>query len=137
MTDNQRTYTTSITNTSHGWNCCDIDVIQCKPMTAKEIKNYMNEINHHKTIPLDSCLYSISVDFQNLFQRKIFITTENRYKSATKKSVGGLYISVQLKGCAKCGSTECFRNLENGKCTDNFVRKIIGEKLFQDKYKGK
>lgn len=134
MTDNQRTYATSITNTSHGWNCCDIDVIQCKPMTAKEIKNYMNEINHHKTIPLDSCLYSVNVDFQDLFQRKIFITTENQYKSATKKSVGGLYISVQLKNCKKCDATNCFSNLEDGKCRDDFVRKIIGEKLLKDKY---
>ena len=103
-------------------------------MTAKEIKKYMSEINQHKTIPLDSCLYSIDVDFQDLFQRKIAISTENQYKLTTKKSVGGLYISVQFKGCAKCRSTECFRNLESGKCRDDFVRKIIGEKLFQDKY---
>lgn len=134
MTDTSKQYDVSITNTTNGWGHFDINVLSCKRMTAKEIKKYMNEINHCNKIPLDSCLYSINVDFQDLFQRKIFITTENQYKSATKNSLGGLYISVQLKNCKKCDATNCFSNLEDGKCRDDFVRKIIGEKLLKDKY---
>ena len=134
MNNAEKQYDVSITNTTNGWGWCDINVLPCKPMTAKEIKTYMNKINHYKEIPLDSCLYYISFDFQDTHQRKISFSTLHPHKYTDQRSLGGFFISVQMKNCQKCSNKDCFNNIDNGKCTDKFVCEIIGKYLFKEKY---
>ena len=79
--------------------------------------------------------------FQDMFQQSFFITSNPILSSANgqcsggyERSEGNLNICVKMKTGCKCSPKDCFKNIKNGKCTDDFVRKLIGEKLFADKY---
>lgn len=109
-----------------------------KDMTMAQIKNYIKEINGYDTLPVTSCLYSIGLDFQETKHTEVLVyMPENspKYKSELDETYFRVYMI--LRGGCKCNPHNCLKNLHNGKCKDDFVRKIIGTKFFEDKYKEK
>ena len=139
MTIKTKAFAVNIMSTIENSGCFVPDSLRCNRMTLDAIKAYMNEVRNHHKIPLDSCLYRIDLNFQDMFQKKYLITSEplpfsNRYSVGHEKSEGGLDIYITLKNGCKCTPKDCFKNIANGKCTDAFIRTIICEKLFKDKY---
>lgn len=139
MTKKTKTFDVKITASTESWGYFDPDVLHCNPMTMDEINAYIDEMRHHHKIPSDSCLYRIDLNFQDIFQKKYFITSEPPHfdsHSAVgyERSEGRFDICVKLRNGCKCAPEDCFKNIKNGKCTDKFIRAIICEKLFKDKY---
>lgn len=134
MQGNNKKYFVSIDDTTDGWGCSYAKSIRCDDMSEEEINNYIKTINSYERIPKDSCLYHISFDFQQTFQRKIIFSTQPDEKKSNRNHDGGFYIRLRIRNCCKCNPNDCFSNIQNGKCCDNFTRELICEKLFKDKY---
>ena len=110
------------------------------PMTKKEIKEYLEqveqEIKPYTSMPEESCLYRFGIEFNEMQNAKIYLTNpfSGAQKNVSQKFFGYLNIEFNRKNCAKCKEQDCLKNITTGKCQDNLVRKLIGEKLFKDKY---
>lgn len=138
--DTRHKHIVMITKPRKDWGYYEPDVLY-KSMTMSEIKTYMDEIEHYQTIPLDSCLYSINLNFQDIFQKRFFITSDPTQKRSDGRCSGGfersesiLDICIGMRNNCKCSPKDCFKNIQNGKCTDNFICEIICQKLFKDEY---
>ena len=107
-----------------------------KQMTESEIEAYLKEImNGYAEIPQSSCLYSLQAAFNHSGAIRLCLgnnwSSENNF---SRTSSGVFSIRIDLKDCSKCHSSKCLENIETGRCDDDCVRVVIGEKLFPDKY---
>lgn len=112
------------------------DITQdCGVITAKQAKAYIREIANLRTIPQDSCLYDLSVQFFSHNGQKYYLCGNPNYKPKLHKTCNGwMSLKINNKNCRKCATEDCLKNICSGKCTDEFAREIIGKKLFADKY---
>lgn len=112
--------------------------LDCGNLSTKQIKQYLQEIADNKTIPVNSCVHNINAKFRMVRETYAFATTNgpitDNHHTVT---MGGLDISVCNRYGCKCHREHCFENLASGKCTDEFMIKIIGKKFFADKYTNK
>ena len=132
--DTKKYFEVNIIDITNSWERIYAKDIRCADMSEEEITNYMKTINSCERIPEKSCLYHISFDFQQTFQRKIVFSTQPDEKKSNRNHDGEFCIRLRLKNCCKCHPHDCFFNIQNGKCCDDFTRKIICEELLKDKY---
>ena len=112
-------------------------------MTKKDMENYIQqlkkEIESLTYIPDNSCLYNFEAHFVEHHNADVFLT--NTFNNRTRFKKGSdIYLCVDfwLKNSCKCFTQNCLKNIQNGECHDKTVIKLIGKKLFKDKYtKGK
>ena len=107
-----------------------------KQMTKDEIKKYLKELSeNYAEIPENSCLFSFYAGFNAYDDMTVNLGKQwNRNNNFSEVSSGRMNIRIHIKGCSKCHQSKCINNIENGKCVDDFVCKIIGKKLFPDQY---
>lgn len=108
----------------------DVSRLNCGKMTEKEIDEYLQEMTHYK-IPLTSCISYANLDFKNFHEKKVLIGAQSPIK---EEHYSGFDIYLCMRNGRKCKYQDCFNNIRNGKCHDEFVRKIIGIKFFKNKY---
>lgn len=119
------------------WLFCDSYDLRTD-MTKTQIQNYINEINCYNTIPGTSCLRSIKLDFEEKKETLVIISLpEGSPKFTSKTDTKCVHTYIKLKKSKCSSSCDCLKNLRNGNCKDDFVRKHIGAKLFKDKYNEK
>ena len=112
------------------------DIYQdCGQITATQAKKYIRELANLRTIPQESCLYDLSVQFFSHDSQKYYLCSTPDYKPELRKDNNGwMSVKINNKGCRKCATEDCLKNIYSGKCTDEFACEIIGKKLFADKY---
>ena len=133
MTRTKKTYPVSIINFSPAWNYCAADCLQikCTPMTKSGINRLFQKASIYHHIPETSCIYSISMAFNENVTKSFSVGTSNGIK---EKNVADLKIRLQMRNSHKCSHENCFHNIRCGKCTDKFMIDLIGKILFKDKY---
>ncbi len=110
----------------------------CGQITAKGAKAYIRELADLRTIPQESCLYDLSVQFFSHNTHKCYLCGDPNYKPKLHKTCNGwMSLKINNKTCHKCATEDCLKNICSGKCTDEFVINLIGKKLFAEKYQGK
>ncbi len=129
----KKTYNVFIRNISPAWSYCDTDFLQiiCEPMTKKETDKIFQKAAHYRQIPEKSCVYGMSLFFNDKLTKSFSVGQKNKID---ENSSAGLDIHIQMKNCYKCSRENCFHNVRDGKCTDEFVIDLIGTTLFKDKY---
>ena len=107
-----------------------------KQMTKAEAQKYLKELSeNYAEIPENSCLFSFYAGFNTYDDMTVNLGKQwNRNNNFSEVSSGRMNIRIHIKGCSKCHQSKCINNIENGKCVDDFVCKIIGKKLFPDQY---
>lgn len=107
-----------------------------KQMTKAEIKRYLKELSeNYAEIPENSCLYLFYAGFNAYDDMTVNLGNQwNRKNNFSEVSRGFMNIRIHLKGCSKCHSSKCIKNIEAGKCKDDFVCTVIGKKLFPGEY---
>ena len=107
-----------------------------KQMTKAEAQKYLKELSeNYAEIPENSCLFSFYAGFNTYDDMTVNLGKQwNRNNNFSEVSSGRMNIRIHIKGCSKCHQSKCINNIENGKCVDDFVCKIIVKKLFPDQY---
>ena len=113
-----------------------ISTLGGKQMTESEIEKYLQDLSEcYAEIPQSSCLHSLSANFNRWRDTELHLGNNwNRKDNFTRTHSGVLNIRIDIKACSKCHRRECMKNIETGKCLDDFVRTVIGKKLFPEKY---
>lgn len=138
-------YNAHISTTDFGNGYCDVKTLPCGPISESELEAYIKELVKHGSVPESSCLYCFNFDFHTTTRKRIFLSnkkTSNKHDVLHEEYSDGLSIEIKLKNRHKCSPNNpfhdihdvCFQNIRDGKCSDNFVREIIGKYLFKDKY---
>lgn len=110
----------------------------CEKISATKAQEYIQELSNWHSIPHNSCLYSLSAHLVSHNSKKFSLTHNSRLTpKISKTNYGALGLRINLKTCKKCPTEKCFINICSGECSDDFVREIIGKKLFAEKYQGK
>lgn len=60
--------------------------------------------------------------------------TDNYFYETDVNNSASLTFSFYNKTKCKCNRKQCFENISNGKCTNEFVRETIGKNLFSNQY---
>lgn len=60
--------------------------------------------------------------------------TDNYFYETDVDKSASLTFSFYNKTKCKCSRKQCFENISNGKCTNEFVRETIGKNLFSNQY---
>ncbi len=112
------------------------DTANGKQMTKAEFEKYLKELSEtYGKIPQDSCLYSFFACFTAYDKMTVNLGEQwNRKNNSIKVSEGWINIGIYIKNCGKCHQSKCIKNIQNGKCVDDFVCNIIGIKLFPEQY---
>ena len=101
----------------------------CGRLTFNEM-NDLYQLIRDTGIPSESCAASISAELrQTICNIQIF-----------KKKSDSSRLTIRIQPKKQCGirkDTRCADCIISGKCTDEFVREIIGKRLFAEKYQGK
>lgn len=87
--------------------------LQCGFLLAYERENFLTELKTNP-VPENSCFQEMKI---------------MQIESGTK-----IQIICDLGTNAKCGPAKCFQNIMTGKCTDEYVKNMIGKKFFEAKY---
>lgn len=137
---NKRKYNVNIIHRDcYYYDNSDAYIFRFKPMTKKEIKNYLKqveqEIKPYASLPEESCLYCFEIEFTEIQNATISLT--NNRQNVSQQFSSHLNIKFNHKNCAKCEKQDCLKNITTGKCQDSLARKLIGEKLFKDAYTNK
>lgn len=109
-------------------------VISSKKMTEQEITSFLNYIKKITHIPPYSCLYGMDVQVQSMNTVDISLTRSDKTNKFQQNNFKYMVISFEMKTSRMCPREKCLHNIKNGKCTDEFIADIIGEKLFPTKY---
>ena len=133
MAHTKKTYPVSIINFSPAWDYCATDCLHifCDPMTKSEINRLFQKAVRYNCIPNTSCIYSMNLSFNENLAKSLSVGTQNGIR---EKNIAGMDIRIQMRNSHKCQREQCFHNIRNGKCTDEFVIDLIGTTLFKDKY---
>ena len=88
-----------------------------------------------KNLQNNECIVRISGTISNgyIAHCETNETDKYFYKTDTNNSASLTFSFCSNKKC-KCNREQCFWNIANGKCTNEFVREKIGKNLFPDKY---
>jgi len=110
----------------------------CGDITAKRAKTFIQELANLNTIPRESCLYDLSVQLFSHNGQKYYLCGNPDHKPKLRKTCNGwMTLKINIKRCRKCPTEDCLKNIQSGKCTDEFACAVIGKKLFANKYQGK
>ena len=114
----------------------EIHTLNCGELTAGEIQTYLRELQGIKTIPDGSCFHYMEAHFNKQDQSEITLSAGITRKPATLKnqSNGELTITIVMGNKCKCPKRDCFGNLQNGLCTDDTMKGLIGTKFFAENY---
>lgn len=106
----------------------------CGKLTKEEVLEFMKNITSLK-IPVDSCVYKVSVDAQQKIQVHAHLDYEGSGMFRNNSSDATMDISLSMmKDDRKCDSNKCLDNIKSGRCIDPFVRDNIAAKFFANKY---
>ena len=113
----------------------DAESVSCGHLYVYEIQRYLRKLSLNKVIPADSCIYDIRAKFFKYDDASVYIDSRIGTNRSNEVHSGCLQINVCNISAQKCPTYNCFRNIQNGNCTDKFMIKIIGQEFFADKYK--
>lgn len=108
-----------------------------------ESMNKMTDMVRDANLTKDSCLVGISAQItRTTYNSKVrviplFGDTKCILPRERKELIIDINPDCVDKPCGCPSRIDCINCIANGKCTDEFVREIIGEKLFADKYTNK
>ena len=121
-------YDVNVINVVDGWGHSSMEYMDCGKMSAKQMKDYVKEIAAKKIIPQSSCVHHICA----LCNVRDSISTILWHDQNTLKpqefNSGALDIHITMVNHRNCTRQDCFNNIKNGKCTDEFVIDIIGKR---------
>lgn len=113
--------------------CSAPDVFECSNVTEAQAEKCARHLSGYKQVPKDSCINYMNILY---VQSNCILTALNglpHEKYPLRETYKGeLKIAIILKKNCKCNPKNCFSNIVNGKCTDDFANGIIYDQLFKD-----
>ena len=112
----------------------DNESISCGYMYVTYIRQYLlYKLSRHDAIPVDSCIYDIVARFFEYNEIKVSINRQKTVKQLKGEFSGCLQIHIRNTNNKKCPES-CLRNIQDGKCTDEFMINNFCKVFFPDKY---
>ena len=127
-------YDVNVINVVDGWGHSSMEYMDCGKMSAKQMKDYVKEIAAKKIIPQSSCVHHICALCNVRDSISTILWHDQNTLKPQKFNSGALDIHITMVNHRNCTRQDCFNNIKNGKCTDEFVIDIIGKKFFADRY---
>lgn len=109
--------------------------VYCNPMTKYEIQEYLDKIKDIHTIPRGGCLGSMNIRLHHCSNIDILLANNQDEKKCIRKDYSvNMKIIVQMTNDCRCAHTDCLNNIQDGKCTDEFMINNFGKQFFPNKY---
>ncbi|MCR4918000.1 MAG: hypothetical protein K5912_03600 [Alphaproteobacteria bacterium] len=107
--------------------------ILCGKISKQDAEKFLTELEKTDIPPESSCFGCVSAHINSKTERFVMVSElEHYYKSCKyNRSHGQLVVSFDRVRC-KCDF--CLDNIKTGKCVDDFIRTVIGKKLFKKRY---
>ena len=100
--------------------------------TKAEVTQLLSELKTDGIIPANRCTDLITLDTENSQKHGIICHT-NAQPTTTGGNSSCLKIFVSLNDYCMCDPKQCPKNIVNGNCTNEFIKKTIFKKLFENK----
>ena len=131
----ERRYPVFVIEENDDWGHHDVNMLPCATMSLKQIKKYLQDLDTAGQIPVGSCIYRMSAAFNYTNSKTVTLSYEQSQNTQNpEKELGSLQIHITRSSAKKCPNRDCFANIQNGRCTDEFMINVIGKKFFARKY---
>ena len=105
----------------------------CGNASEQSILDFMKRMSKMR-IPHSSCLTFMNVKFNNNYGATMVLDEDHGGTMTKHESPRITFIDLTVHQNCTCGKHLCHKNIASGKCTDDFIRRTIGETFFAQYY---
>ena len=124
----QKTYPISI-EVRHNYQIYGNGTIEIRP-TKQDVQNLRSEMDRIGLVPDNNCTELVTIDICDARKSTIGYGSSSVLKPFTA-DMSHIKIFMCLNPGCCCPPTECPKNIVNGKCQNDFIRRTIYKHLFE------